>query len=97
MTMGFDRQPLASGDVKAWAALLEAIRDADGDDDYASELDLLEAFSQPDQEFARGSIAIYDGLTMVGYGVLTRRSAATSRRAGSTRWSGTCRTPSRRP
>jgi len=76
MTMGFDRRPLAPGDAKAWAALLDAIREADGDDDYASEQDLLEDFSQPDQDFARGSIAIYDGVTMVGYGVLTRRSAA---------------------
>jgi mycothiol synthase len=76
MTMGFDRQPLTPADAKAWAALLDAIREADGDDDYASEQDLLEAFSQPDQEFASGSIAIYDGLTMVGYGVLHRRSVA---------------------
>jgi mycothiol synthase len=76
MTMGFDRRPLTPGDAKAWATLLNAIQDADGDDDYTSEQDLLEAFSQPDQDFASGSIAIYDGLTMVGYGVLTRRSVA---------------------
>ena len=76
MTMGFDRRPLAPGDATAWVALLNAIQDADGSDEYASEQDVLEAFSQPNQEFARGSIAIYDGLTMVGYGVLTRRSAA---------------------
>jgi mycothiol synthase len=76
MTMGYDRQPLTPGDAKAWAALLNAIQDADGGDDYTSEQDLLEAFSRPDQEFATGSIAIYDGLTMVGYGVLTRRTVA---------------------
>src|SRR4029077_21063419 len=64
------------GDAKSWATLLNAIQDADAGDDYTSEQDLLEAFSRPDQEFATGSIAIYDGLTMVGYGVLTRRSVA---------------------
>ena len=56
MTMGFDRRPLTPGDAKAWATLLNAIQDADGDDDYTSEQDLLEAFSQPDQDFASGSI-----------------------------------------
>jgi mycothiol synthase len=76
MTMGFDRRPLAPGDAKAWAALLNTIQDADGGDEYTSDQDLLEDFSQPDQEFARGSIAIYDDVTMVGYGVLTCRSAA---------------------
>ena len=76
MTMDFDRQPLMPADAKTWAALLNAIQDADGGDEYTSEQDLLAAFSQPDQEFATGSIAIYDGLTMVGYGVLTRRSVA---------------------
>ena len=76
MTMGLDRRPLAPGDAGDWAALLNAIEDADGGDDYTSEQDLLEAFSRPDQEFASGSIAIYDGLTMVGYGVLGRRTVA---------------------
>jgi len=76
MTMGYDRQPLTPGDAKAWAALLNAIQDADAGDDYTSEQDLLEGFSRPDQEFATGSIAIYDGSTMVGYGVLTRRTVA---------------------
>lgn len=76
MTMGLGRRPLAPDDTKAWAALLNVIQDADGSDDCTSEEDLLEAFSQPDQEFASGSIAIYDGLDMVGYGVLTRRSVA---------------------
>jgi mycothiol synthase len=76
MIMGFDRRPLAPGDAGDWTVLLNAIQDADGSDDYASEQDLLEAFSQPNQDFAKGSIAIYDGPTMVGYGVLTRRSVA---------------------
>jgi mycothiol synthase len=76
MTMGYDRRPLTPRDAKAWAALLNTIQDTDGGDDYTSEQDLLEAFSQPNQEFANGSIAVYDGPAMVGYGVLTRRSVA---------------------
>jgi mycothiol synthase len=76
MIMGFDRRPLAPGDAGDWAALLNAIEDADGGDDYASEQDLLEAFGQPDQDFATGSVAIYDGPVMAGYGALARRGVA---------------------
>ena len=74
--MAFDRRPLAPGDAGDWAALLTAIQHADKSDDYPSEQDLQEAFGQPDQDFARGSIVIYDSRTMVGYGVLTCRSVA---------------------
>jgi mycothiol synthase len=74
--MGFGRRPLAPGDAREWAALLTAIQDADGGDDYSSEQDLQEAFSNPSQDYANGSIAIRDGRAMVGYGVLTRRSEA---------------------
>jgi mycothiol synthase len=74
--MGFDRRPLAPGDAGDWAALLTAIQDADGSEDYSSEQDLREGFGNPNQDFASGSVAVYDGRTMVGYGVLTCRSAA---------------------
>ena len=74
--MSFDRRPLAPGDASDWAALLTAIQQADGSDEYASEQDLQENFRHPNQDFARGSIAIYDDRTMVGYGVLTCRSVA---------------------
>jgi mycothiol synthase len=74
--MGFDKRPLAPGDIKAWAALLTAIQTADGDDEYTSEQDLRERFDDPDQEFATGSIAVYDGRTMAGFGVLVCRSVA---------------------
>jgi mycothiol synthase len=76
MTMGLDRRPLAPDEAGDWVALLNAIQDADGSDDYTGEQELLEAFSQPDQEFASGSIAIYYGLTMIGYGLLARRDVA---------------------
>jgi mycothiol synthase len=74
--MSFGRRPLAPGDAREWAALLTAIQDADGGDDYSSEQDLQEAFGNPSQDYANGSIAISDGRTMVGYGVLTCRSEA---------------------
>src|SRR5580704_3356448 len=71
-----DRRPLLPGDAGDWAALLAAIQDADKSDQYSSEEDLLEEFGRPGEDFTRGSIAIYDGPTMVGYGVLTSRSEA---------------------
>jgi mycothiol synthase len=76
MIMGFSRRPLAPDDVRDWVALLTAIQDADGGDEYYSEQDGRETFGRPDQDFANGSVAIYDGGTMVGYGVLTSRSEA---------------------
>ena len=76
MKMGLDRRPLAPGDAGDWVALLNAIEDADGSDDYSSEEDLQEYFGSPNHDFPRGSVAIYDGRTMVGYGVLTFRDIA---------------------
>lgn len=76
MTMGFDRRPLAPGDAGDWVALLTAIEKADGGDDYPGEQDVRETFGNPNQDFARGSVAIYDGRTMAGYGVLTLRGVA---------------------
>jgi mycothiol synthase len=72
----FGRRPLVPRDAGDWAALLAAIQDADGSDGYASEEDLLEEFDRPGEDFTRGSIAIHDGRSMVGYGVLTSRSEA---------------------
>jgi GNAT superfamily N-acetyltransferase len=76
MMTSFDRRPITPGNAGDWATLLAAIQDADGSDEYSSEADLLEEFSWPGEDFTRGSIAIYDGRTMVGYGVLTSRSEA---------------------
>jgi mycothiol synthase len=72
----FDRRPLEPRDAGDWAALLDAIQDADKSDEYSTEEELLEEFGRPGEDFTRGSIAIYDGRTMVGYGVLTSRSEA---------------------
>jgi mycothiol synthase len=76
MTMGLDRRPLAPDDAGDWVALLNAIEDADGSDDYSTEQDLRETFGNPNQDFARGSVAVYDGRSIVGYGVLTLRGVA---------------------
>jgi mycothiol synthase len=74
--MGFDRRPLTPGDAGAWADLVNAIQDGYGIDDFASEQDLKEEFGYPNQDFPQGSIAVYDGRTMVGYGLLAFRSVA---------------------
>jgi mycothiol synthase len=74
--MDLHTRPMVPDDAEAWAALWNAIEDADGGEDYASENDLLEEFSNPDQDFERGSIAIYDGAIMAGYGTLTTRGTA---------------------
>ena len=76
MIMGFSRRSLAPDDVRDWVELLAAIQQADGSDEFPSEQHLREAFGRPDKDFAGGSVAIYDGLPMVGYGVLTSRSEA---------------------
>jgi len=64
------------GDAGAWAVLLAAIRDVDRSWEYFTEQDLLEDFSDPGRDFARGSMAIHDGNTMIGYGDLATRTAA---------------------
>jgi mycothiol synthase len=76
MMASFDRRPLEPRGAGDWAALLAAIQDADKSDEYSTEEELLEEFGRPGEDFTRGSIAIYDGRTMVGYGVLTSRSEA---------------------
>jgi mycothiol synthase len=69
-------RPIEPRDARDWAALLAAIQSADQDWGFFTEQDLLEGFSDPYQDFARGSTAIYDGGTMVGYGELIARGEA---------------------
>src|ERR1700723_3846527 len=76
MTTGLGRRPLAPGDAGDWVALLNAIEDADGSDDYSSEQDLQEYFGSPNHDFPRGSGRLSDGPPMVGCGVLTFRNIA---------------------
>jgi mycothiol synthase len=72
----FSYRPLAIDQVQAWAELYTAILVADADDDILGEDDLAEEFADPYTDFARGSMAVYDGTAMVGYCVLYPRSAA---------------------
>jgi mycothiol synthase len=72
----FDWRPIGPADVPAWAALLAAIQAVDGGDEHFSEQDLREDFSDPYADFARGSVAVYDGNTMAGFGSVLARSAA---------------------
>lgn len=73
---GFSWRPIEPKDTGNWAALLVAIQSADRDWEYLSEQDLLEDFDSPDHDFPRGSMAIYDGATMVGFGQLMTRDEA---------------------
>jgi mycothiol synthase len=74
--MSFDRRPLTPYDAGDLAALWTAIEDADGSEEYLSEQDLREEFSAPGRDYPRGSMGIYDGRTMAGFGVLTWRATA---------------------
>lgn len=69
-------RPLGPADVAEWAVLLAAIEAVERQDEHYSEQDLPEEFSYPYGDFARGSKAVYDGDTMVGYCVLTAQSTA---------------------
>jgi mycothiol synthase len=69
--MSFDWRPLTPDDAPDWAALWTAIEDADGGERYLSEQDLREEFGDPSHDYPRGSVAIYHGRSMVGFGVLT--------------------------
>jgi mycothiol synthase len=62
--------------AKQWAHLAAAIRDADDDDEVLGEDDLAEVFTDPDADFERGSIAVYDGDAMIADCVLFARTEA---------------------
>ena len=69
-------RPIVPGDAADWAGLLNAISAADRDWEYFSDQDLLEDFSDPYLDFARGSVAVGHEGTMAGYGLLACRTAA---------------------
>lgn len=72
----FAYRPLSADQVQAWAELYTAILVADADDDIMGEDDLAEEFADPLVDYARGSIAVYDGRTMVGYCIVQSKSEA---------------------
>jgi mycothiol synthase len=69
-------RPIGPADVAQWAVLLAAIEAVERQDEHYSEQDLLEELSYPYGDFTRGSMAVCDGGTMVGYCVLTAKSTA---------------------
>ena len=72
----FAQRPLSLDQTPAWADLYRAILDADADDDILGEEDLVEEFADPLNDFAGGSMAVYDGAVMVGYCTLYQRGSA---------------------
>lgn len=70
----FAYRPLSVDQVPAWADLYTAILVADADDDIMGEDDLADEFADPNTDFARGSMAVYDGAAMVAYCVVYRRA-----------------------
>lgn len=72
----FARRSLSLDQVPAWANLYAAIGVADADDDIMGEDDLAEEFADPSTDFARGSMAVYDGAAMVAYCVVYPRGTA---------------------
>ncbi len=55
---------------------MAATEAADHQDEHVAEEDLLEEFDDPDCDYPRGSVALYDGDLMVGYGLVFARTAA---------------------
>jgi mycothiol synthase len=69
-------RPIEPGDAGAWAIMLAAIAEADGDPDRHGEQDLLGMFELPGCDFASGSIAAYAGTVMVASAFLMTRPTA---------------------
>lgn len=72
----FARRPLSPEQVRAWADLVAVILAADEDDDVLGEDDLAEEFADPLVDYARGSLAVYDGDAMVAFCVVQSKSEA---------------------
>jgi mycothiol synthase len=73
---GMTWQPIKPEHAGDWTRLLAAIEAVDREDEQFGEQDLLEEFSDPDNDFARGSVAAWAGDTMVAHAHVTVRSSA---------------------
>ena len=76
MTSGLERRPLDARQVGAWAALLAAAEAVDHQEEHVSEQDLIGYLDDPDADYPRGSVAVYDGDLMIAFGLLFARTAA---------------------
>jgi mycothiol synthase len=74
--MVFRWRPIEAEDAAACAALSVAIQAADGGAEVLSEQDVLDTMSDPNYDFSRGSMAVFDGTVLAGYCVLMKRTAA---------------------
>jgi ribosomal protein S18 acetylase RimI-like enzyme len=72
----FTWRPTGRGDVPAWKRLLDAIEVAEQEDEHPTEADLLDRFTDPFVDMARGSLAAWDGDRMVGCHWMKARTEA---------------------
>ena len=72
----FEWRPIDPSQAAAWAALVAATEAVDHQDEHLDEQYLLEQLADPDADYPRGSVAVYDGDLMIGYSVLFARSSA---------------------
>jgi mycothiol synthase len=72
----FQWRPMVLADARCWSGLLADLDAADGGWVYYSEQDLIEDFDDPDTDYERGSVAVYDAGSLAGYGVLISRPLA---------------------
>lgn len=72
----FRLRPLDTSDIRAWTKLLTATEAVDHQDEFLGEEDLSGFLDDPDDDYQRGSLAVYDADAMVGYTSVHIRSAA---------------------
>jgi mycothiol synthase len=73
---GLDCRPIDLEQVRPYAELVEAIMIADGDDQFMSADEIRDDLTDPLIDLEQGSLACYDGVQMVGYSIVSRRSSA---------------------
>jgi mycothiol synthase len=76
MNEEFEWRPMQSSDVVGWSDLLTAVRESDLSWEFFTADDLLEDFDDPGRDFEHGSMGVFRGDRMIGYGALMARSAA---------------------
>lgn len=77
--MTFQWRPLRESDASAWAELMAIVAKADGDEEDEDETAVVESFGDPYRDYEYGSVGVFDGTALIGYGVLTSRPVAEPR------------------